>query len=239
MKRKDDTEFLLKKAEEICISLESGYTKCLNEKNIDDKEFKLNILFLLVCLRSTLDYLSKDVCDEYSIVLLAEKHKNFPICDSSKKKFDNWDMVKELKEKNKDLYEYLLSLQPIDNNPKTLKYLKDLVNNNKHDSLTPHAIKPEVGIEIGGIRIKSLTVGYGGRFVDKNGNDLVKTHETINNESVNGLKQKGKINESFSKTQWDEIYFRNIDEKNAITLLKDMTHQVKVIKENIYGFLNK
>jgi hypothetical protein len=239
MKRKDDTEFLLKKAGKILIILESAYAKCLNRKNIHDKEFKLNILFLLVCLRSILDYLSKDICDKYSIEIESKEHRNFPICDVDKKTFDNWDIVKKLKEKNEDLYEYLLSLQPIDNNPRTLKYLKDLVNSNKHDSLTPHAIKQEVGVGINGICFRSLTVGGGGRFVDKNGNDLVRTHETINNENVDGLKQRGKINDSFSKTQWDGIYFKDIDEKNAITLLKDMTHQVKVIKENIYGFLNK
>jgi len=65
--RQKQISFLFKKSETLINTIEEKYLKNIKNKNLEDDEFRIEILFYLVCLRVISDYLMKDIIDYYGI----------------------------------------------------------------------------------------------------------------------------------------------------------------------------
>lgn len=237
--RRNQIDFLFKKADELFLNIEDKYKTAVEGRNIDDNSLKIEILFYLVCFRVVLDYLAQDIRD-FCEIKINKRGIYFPILgnieefNSSKQIF-----VSEIKKQNFSIYSYLLNIQPFSEYGDSRKWLGDfntLVNKNKHDSLTPNVVVEQLGISILGRKVRSITVGAGGRLVDSNGNNLVSTFKRIDHESVDDLRNQGVVSEGFRKEKWDSINFEDIEEP-VPDFLKKVKNNVSSIVVDIYNLL--
>lgn len=241
MNRKSQIKYLFDIAENILDELKLDYERNVKEKNIDDNEFKTKILFFLICLRVILDYIAKDIADNYAIIPTKKREWiKFPIC-LNQKEFLKPEFLNELKKKSQLIYDYLLKIQPIKENNKENIWIwnfNELVNNNKHDQLSPHIIKKTDGISIGNYKLLRLITCNGSEVQDKEGNILIPGNMDVNSENVEEYRKAGKISKAVNREQWDSIHFVGIEE-NLTNFLDKVLSNIKEIEIKIYKMMDK
>ena len=152
----------LEVADEYLRQIETDYTTSLEDKQINPK-LSVRIKNYLENLRSPLDYIAKTICT--SRLGLKESHKSyFPMaCENDKsfqkfvtRNFPNLDTV------DPALYNSLQALQAYQpNGCKALPRLSKLVNQNKHNNLSPQGKKESRGLTINFPGGGSIKVGPG------------------------------------------------------------------------------
>ncbi len=134
--RKSDIIMLIEKSKKMYSTIEIKYKNSLDKKNIDPN-LKIDIKNYCENVRSSLDYLAKEIVFKYCPTANKNDNLYFPIC-KSKSIFDN-KMKKSypnLDENNKSLYDYLENIQSFNNlNNQWLMDFNTLTNENKHEKL--------------------------------------------------------------------------------------------------------
>ncbi len=237
--RKNQIKFLFKRADELIDSIQDRYRLAVESKNVNDDFLKIEILFTLVCFRVILDYLAQDVADICKVPDINKRQIYFPIT-TNKTDFEKFPLVKNLKKLNSAMYSYLYDMQPFPEHGEIrgwLGQMNDLINHNKHDSLSPHSVSENNGISVAGIVARSINVGSGGRIIDKSGRDLVAGPVCITPDSLIGLQRDGKISATFQKVSWTSIHFDGI-ENSVIDVLRQARQKTEAIQKDIYKLLH-
>lgn len=242
--RQKQISFLFKKSETLINTIEEKYLKNIKNKNLEDDEFRIEILFYLVCLRVISDYLMKDIIDYYGITWIPRD--NFPIYGfkklsekdniTAKEEFSRRPLLISIKEKNEGLYNYIIDIQWFNWEAKLrIAHFLDLVNHNKHDQLSPNIIKENESINYNWIRFWWIIMCNTWRLLD-NWKDIIKPNTNVTPKNIEELKSTGDISPDFRKEIRDSIHFSWIQE-NIIDFLKKTSREISKITEDIYGFL--
>jgi len=134
--RKNSIKALIAKAEGSILKIEKEYNESLKQKTVNPN-LKIEIKNYCENLRSTLDYLAREIVDAYCPNANPKNRLYFPILpnlnafqNKMKQSYPN------LQTNCKDIYDYLLSIQPFqkDDN-KWLHFFNKLNNENKHENL--------------------------------------------------------------------------------------------------------
>lgn len=239
MGRLEDIGVLLEVADEQLEKIEAEYRKSLNGQAISPK-LPAYIKNYLENLRSPLDYIAREVCEK--ILAKTKAHITyFPIsCENSKafiaymnKYFPGLDVA------NKQLYTVLEEIQTYNHSGcQALPKLSKLVNENKHNQLSPQTQTERKGLEIefpGGSRI-SMGPGSsisGGGIISSGGGWISPGGGTISGDSparVGG----GGVNQTI--TRWISFTF-DATSDNVLNLLKACRDDADIILNRVKPFL--
>jgi len=185
MRRTEQIQSLLAVSKQQLSRIEESYNSSLHKKSIDP-ELQILIKNYLENLRSALDYLAREILEN---ILLEEKNKKvyFPITKKNQSFNDFKSLIGKylprLDSIRKDIFDALEKIQPYHDDYEWLADFAILVNNYKHQDLTPQekieiervSIKDKCGGEVqyspgifnpnGGITIRpgqSLIISAGG-----------------------------------------------------------------------------
>lgn len=136
MARADNIKVILQKAEKQMEQIEKEYNTSLHNKEIKP-ELKVDIKNFFENLRSVLDYLAHEIRESVHVKNLGSKIFYFPILPNFtdfESRMKQW--FPQLEQNNKDLYDYLLSLQPFSGtDQKWIQNFNTVNNGNKHGDL--------------------------------------------------------------------------------------------------------
>lgn len=230
MARQSSIKAQLKRAEEILPKIEAEYNDSLHKKQISE-DLKLDIQTFCGHLRSTLDYLAKDIVEKHCPNAKTSDRLYFPISG------DNTSFVKlmaksypDLITNCPDLYNYLESIQPyVKNENKWLTQFNKVNNENKHNDLVEQTRIENKTITVTGQDGGSVSWGSGVTFgsgVRVMGVPIdPRTQLPVQNNIV---KTEIKI--------WVDFKFNEI-EVSALWLLKESLNQIDSINSTAINYL--
>jgi hypothetical protein len=169
MQLSSDIQELIDKSKKDLETIKEEYNKSLNEKQISTS-LKISIKNCLENLRSSLDYLGKQIYNENNCN--GSKRTYFPIFSKDKASFDRFmqDNYPNLDTINQIIHNKLEDIQFF-KNPTENQWMSDLVtlvNENKHEKLSPQTRteRKELSISSGGTGIRlsggaSIRMGSG------------------------------------------------------------------------------
>lgn len=239
MGRLGDINVLLEVSDEQLQKIEAEYNKSLNSKAISPK-LPAYIKNYLENLRSPLDYLAKEICEKILSKTRGDK-TYFPIsCENSKafaahisKYLPGLDVV------NKQLYIVLEEIQTYSHSGcQALPKLSKLVNENKHNQLSPQTRTERKGLIIdfpGGSKI-SMGPGSsisGGGIISSGGGWISPGGGTISGDSP---ARAGGGGVTQTVTRWVSFTFDKTGD-NVISLLKACRNDVDDILGRVKPFL--
>jgi len=239
MGRIDDIDALFEVADEQLQKIEAEYDKSLNSQAISPK-LSVYIKNYLENLRSPLDYLAKEICEK--ILSKTKGHKTyFPIsCENSNAFASHMSKyLSGLDVANKQLYTVLEEIQTYSNSGfQALPKLSKLVNENKHNKLSPQTRTERRGLEInfpGGSKI-SMGPGSsisGGGVISSGGGWISPDGGSISGDSPARVGGGGVTQ---TVTRWVSFTFDETGD-NVMSLLKACRQDVEHILDRVKPFL--
>ncbi|MDA2933459.1 hypothetical protein MYX82_03860 [Acidobacteria bacterium AH-259-D05] len=238
MARLDDITSLLEVADELFEEIQTEYDQSLEAQDINPK-LAVNIKNYLENLRSSLDYLATEICEQ--VLSLPKSHKTyFPVACKNKKAFLNFTQnnFPGLDKANSPLHSALETLQHY--NPggcESIAKLSKLVNENKHKRLSTQTRTEERGLNIefpGGAGI-SMGPGAsisGGGIISSGGGWISPAGGTISGDSP------AQVGESIQQTvvKWISFTFKESGD-NVLDLLKKCREDVEKIVAQVKPYL--
>ena len=235
MTRLNDIDALLDGAEELYKRIQTEYEQALETKTLSIL-LPVYIKNYLENLRSALDYMASEISEE--VLSLGKSHKPyFPIVDNSEIDFRT-HMKKNLPDLENilpSLFSFIESMQPYQQaGYKFISKLSKLVNENKHNRLSPQTVSEQKGLDInfsGGAKI-SMGPGSsisGGGIISSGDSWISPAGGSISGEEpvkVGG----GNINQTVIK--WISFTFDESGE-NVLDLLRGCRSEVKMVVEGI------
>lgn len=235
--RKESIDALIDFIKSDYILICSLYEASLRKKELDPV-LRIKVKNYLENARSILDYCAHDIADQLGI----KKEKiYFPFVNKNTNidgfKSDVGRNLPNLAILHEELYKYIESLQPYHNTQGWLSDFADIVNNHKHQDLTPQ-IKvetPSLTITNGGARMSfsggaSMVIGRGASI--SIGGARIFGGQTINAHSQQIF---GDSALTVKKEVWIDFRFNN--SISALPLLKKINDEIPVIISNIYKLL--
>jgi hypothetical protein len=227
MIRKADIEALLQRAETTLQRINSEYENSLQSKTVS-ADLRIDIKDYFGNLRSTLDYIAKDIVDKYCPLAKLNKKMYFPIF-AEQKAFET-EMPRsypDLITNRKRVYDYLESIQPFKSEEnKWLSHFNKLNNINKHDCLVPQKR----------IEIKRVNVNiHGGGSVNWNSSAVTfGPGVSIGGVPVNPNTQlpTPSNTQSVSIESWVDFQFEDI-KVSALWLTKESFDQINRIYNDL------
>lgn len=227
--RKKDVDALLIRSQNDITAIEESYQNCLHAQCIST-ELKIDIKNLCENLRSVLDYIAHDIHDEYCSGANSKSAFYFPILPDNRQfqsQTERW--FPGVYASCPDLWDYLESIQPYNDNKSWLGKFNRVNNENKHESIVeqtrmetqrvnvsfgtgsvswdPNAVKFGSGVFIGGVPVDPQT-------------QMPVPHQS----------------QKVEKITWVDFQFDGINE-SALTLLKKTVAGILSIVKDIYKWL--
>jgi len=239
MSRLDDINVVLGVADELLQEIQTEYVRSLSSKAVSPK-LSVYIKNYLENLRSPLDYLASEICEK--IPSKAKAHKTyFPIsCENTKAFAAHIDRnLPGLDTSNPSLYAVLEELQPYKQSGcKALPKLSKLVNENKHNQLSPQTRTEKRGLTINFPGGASISMGpdasiSGGGVISSGGGWISPAGGTISGDSPARVGEGGVVQ---TVTRWVSFTFDETGD-NVISLLKACRKDVGDILERVKPFL--
>jgi hypothetical protein len=227
MTRISDIEALLKRAEKQLPKIIDEYNKSLAAKSIDS-ELKIDIKDFFSNLRSVLDYLAHEIVEKHCPNADKKDNLYFPI-RSDQPSFEALmkKSYPDLKSNCKDLYDYLLSIQPfINESNKWLSYFNKLNNENKHEKLVEQSKTETKMINVQTNQGSSVTWNPANV---KFGNGVFIGGVPVNPNTQMPLPSN---TQEVTIQIWVDFRFEGID-VSAIWLIKESLNKIKEIYKNI------
>lgn len=237
--RKQGIDELLINVKETLNIIDQEHEKANTDLSV--KEFlKIQIKHVLEDMRSCLDYIANDIYDELFVKSTASKKVDihFPYGkDENAFKAMAGRYFKNLKEKNEEIYNIIIAVQPFKCGSMWLYNLCKMTNINKHEGLVGQKRETQAEIDVSGISIVKVE------------NISENTNITFSGCTFNGIKQKddiyianGKINvgnnDNIDTQIKTEFYFEGTD-INCIELVKNSYLEIVNLVESVYGILNR
>ena len=239
MSRLDDIDAVLGVAGELLQEIQTEYDRSLSSKTVSPK-LSVYIKNYLENLRSPLDYLASEICEK--ILSQTKAHKAyFPIsCENTKAFAVHIDRnLPGLDTLHPSLYVVLEELQPYSSlGCKALPKLSKLVNENKHNQLSPQTRTERRGLTINfpsGARI-SMGPGAsisGGGVISSGGGWISPAGGTISGDTP---ARAGGGGVAQTVTRWVSFTFTETGD-NVISLLKACRKDVGHILDRVNPFL--
>jgi len=239
MSRLEDINTGLEVADELLEEIQAEYNQSLSSKAISPK-LSVHIKNYLENLRSPLDYVASEICEK--ILSISKPHKAyFPVSCENNRAFAAHiaKSLPGLDALNPPLYAVLEELQPYSpSGCKSLPKLSKLVNENKHDQLSPQTRTERKGLIIdfpGGARI-SMGPGAsisGGGVISSGAGWVSPAGGTISGDSP---ARAGGGGVAQTVTRWVSFTFDETGD-NVMSLLKACRKDVDDILERVKPFL--
>lgn len=237
--RKSGIAELLGDVKETITVIDNEYTKANEDLSVKEF-FKIRIKHALEDMRSCLDYVANDIYDEIFYANDGSKKPDihFPYGkDENAFKSMLGRYFKDLKEKNNELYDEIISIQPFKCGSMWLYDLCKTTNTNKHEDLLGQDRKTKADLNIAG-------ANFGFDNFSENGTVL------FTGCTFNGIKQKddiiiqnGKLsagnNEDIVDFEMDTKFFFKDTDINCIDLVKDSYSGILKFVDEVYRILNK
>ena len=239
MSRLDDVNALLEVVDELLQKIQSEYDESLSNKTISPK-LSVHIKNYLENLRSPLDYLACEICENILSINKANK-TYFPISCENNKAFVSHiaKYLPGLDTVNPSLHKVLEQLQLYKlSGCKALPKLSKLVNENKHNRLSPQTRTEKRGLIInfpGGANI-SMGPGTsisGGGIISSGNSWISPAGGTISGDSPARVGGGGVTQ---TVTRWVSFIFDETGD-DVISLLKECRKDVRSILGQIKPFL--
>ena len=139
--RLSEAKALVEAARSGTVRLRPHYEVALSERNADDTTVRIEIKGILEQLRSALDYCAAELHERFAVGSARKKRVYFPIAPRGSKSSDFLCRVRETMrgvENRQDIVDLLSSFQEFsDPDNDWLPDLRTVVNENKHERLTP------------------------------------------------------------------------------------------------------
>lgn len=232
--RKEDIVELLEDTKESIYSIEKNYIEAINDESVKST-LKVRVKNCLENLRSCLDYISCDVYEKH----YKKKAKNiyFPYGKSKQDFESNLNKkFKDLKDKSKDIYDIIESIQPYKCGDSWLVNLCLFTNKNKHDNLSKQKREDFSTLYVNNIKLAKVGKGSSISFsgctfgnIHQGGDIKIQDRELI---------LEGKINCDINKIDWVNFKFENTD-IDILELLKVSYREINILKDKIYNILIK
>lgn len=239
MSRLNDINAVLEVADESLKKIQAEYDQSLSSKAISTK-LSVYIKNYLENLRSPLDYLASEICEK--LLSISKAHKAyFPISCENNGAFATHlsRNLPRLDALNLPLYTVLKELQPYQpSGCKALPKLSKLVNENKHNQLSPQTRTERRGLTINFPGGASISMGpgasiSGGGVISSGGGWISPAGGTISGDSP-ARAGGGGVNQTV--TRWVSFTFDETGD-NVISLLKACREDVGDILERVKPFL--
>ena len=239
MSRLDDINAVLEVADELLQQIQAEYDGSLSSKNVSPK-LSVYIKNYLENLRSSLDYLVSEICEK--ILSQTKVHKAyFPIsCENAKAFKAHTDKnLPGLNQLHPSLYVALKEIQPyMPSGYKALPKLSKLVNENKHNQLSPQTRTEKRGLTIDFPGGSSISMGpgssiSGGGLISSGGAWVSPAGSTISGDSPASV-GGGEVRQTV--TSWVSFTFDATGD-NVISLLRDCRKDVVDILGRVKPFL--
>ena len=227
--RKADVDALLQRSERDFVAVRAAYDKALHDRSIS-AELRIDIKNLCGNLRSSLDYLAKDIREKHCPNANPNSRFYFPILPDAlqfQNQMNNW--FPGLRAACVDLWNYLESVQPYQSASTWLGKFNRVNNENKHESL----------VEQTRIETHRVNVSFGGGTVNWDpGAVKFGAGVFIGGVPVNPITQMPAPHPSqtVQKITWVDFRFDGIDE-SAIALLQNSLTGIKQIAFDCYQWL--
>lgn len=229
VKRKGDIDSLVLNIQLEYKNIEDLYNSSLHEKEVSS-DLKIKIKNYLENVRSILDYCAHDIAD---IIGVTNNIIYFPIVEKSSNinKFQGsvGRNLPKLYLVNKDLFDYIESIQPYNQNYEWLADFVTVTNDTKHSQLTPQT-KTETQ------RVISQHVGGGSVSWDPS-SVRFGTGVFINGAPVNPYNQLPVSTPETTVTKEVWIDFKFNDSISALPLLRKIYDEIPAIVESIYKII--
>lgn len=227
--RKNDIDSLISNIQKEYKEIENLYNSSLYKKEIDSN-LKIKVKNYLENARSILDYCAHDIADVAGI-------KNniiyFPIVGKSSNSNSFQGNIgrnlPKLDSLNKNLFNYLESIQPYNSKYNWVADFVEVINNTKHSQLTPQT-KTETQ------RITSQHIGGGSVSWDPSA-VIFGSGVSINGAPVNPITQLPVSTPTTIITKEIWVDFRFNDSISALPLLKKIYEEIPIIVESIYKLM--
>lgn len=224
MGRKEDITAIINEVEETFPMIEKSYDESLHQQDISYK-LKVEIKNYLENLRSVLDYLANEINEKYCTT---KTKAYFPMYCKDSTRYGKFmeRYFPGLKDKNRSLYNLLESYQPYA--PKALSVLSSfgiLVNENKHEELSPQTKEEKRGLKLdfrggGGITLlPGASIKGTGRIIS--GRSTI----SLNGDTVSGDSPLSQIPDDITQTVivWVSFRFDCINEEVLLFLNRILT----------------
>ena len=237
MGRKEDIEAVIDEEVAAFPRIKKAYDESLHQQEISPK-LKVEIKNYLENLRSVLDYLASEINERYCI---KKTKAYFPMsCEDAtayalfmKRHFPG------LKDSNRSLYKLLESYQPYA--PKassTLSLFGVLVNENKHEELSPQTRREKRGLKLDFRGGGGITLGPGGRITGTG--KIIAGGSTISLEdsTISGDSPLIQVPDGITQTVlvWVSFHFACIDEE-VLPFLDEILARVRQIYADLMKIL--
>lgn len=233
MSRYNDIQAHLHIADKSLEMIERSYQTSLKDREIHP-QLKIEIKNYLENLRSVLDYLAKEIHERYC----SKKTKTyFPTSCNDRYAFANHmrRYFPGLEVARKDIYDKLESYQLyVPNAPKCLPLFASLVNENKHDRLSPQTRTEKRGLKLDFSGGGGITLGPGARITGT-GRIVSGGHVLdLRGKTISGDSPAEDIPETIKQTViiWVGFRFDAID-REVLPFLKEILGVVKGITSDL------
>ena len=216
MKIPESITSMFNRAEELIGDLMKEYKKCIESGNISEKA--KNITHEIIeKYRNILDHSFRIYWDKKYLCLYKDEHVPvyFPIYEK-RSSFENrleWQKMKNLKNKDPHMYDFLLNHQVFTN--KKYQWLFDLsrmVGKGKHERFSEQ-VRKDFNIH--------LIESFGGKMSWAEDLGKIREIDDVKDKMIDEMIQRAKINPSISHKIRKSVSFRlKDDERDAITFLE-------------------
>lgn len=229
MARADNINVILQKAEKQIEHIEKEYNNSLHDKEIKP-ELKVDIKNYFENLRSVLDYLANEIRESSYVNNTVSKIFYFPILPNLtdfESRMDQW--FPQLKQNNKALYDYLLSLQPFQGADQVwIQQFNKVNNENKHGDLVEQAREEHERVHVTNNQGDELSwdpksVKFGSRVATFGAPIDPNTQMPIPSPSI-----------QVKRILWVDFQFAGLN-VSALALMKKALKEIKMINEQIYS----
>ncbi|MCT8138650.1 hypothetical protein H1D32_13400 [Anaerobacillus sp. CMMVII] len=219
----EDSKILIDQSKQLLHEIEHIYEQDIRI-GVDSPLLRVKIKLYLENINSALDYTAYKIFLEYCANAIKEREPDkysfregrvyFP-CLEEKSKFDNYinDRFKYLSAEKEEIIDILAKYQPFPLRSKWLKYLKELVNNNKHRYLSVHSCQTHTHFDNlimpGGAQFRNLTIVTEGDSVP-----IAYGDQPIDFQNPNTIPEGTVFKGSVEK----DFYFKEIDQPVLKTL---------------------
>lgn len=242
--RKDQVDALLNHARKNLVQIERQYRKALHEKKIPIS-LQIDVKILMETLKSALDYMAHDI---YETIIMpvrnkagkeAIKKQNFPY---GKNENDFKSMVgsnlPNLHSLAPTVYSIIEALQPHKSGDDWLCDFCEILNEKKHDTLSPQRREEKRGLKAKFPGGSGISMGAGASI---SGTGTIRSGPgriTLNNEKISGDSPARNVSGGVAQTivRWIYFKFSNTDTE-VLPLLKKALNSIEQLFNDLYSKL--
>lgn len=235
--RKENIDALITSIKSDYVSIHSLYEASLSKKELDPS-LKIKVKNYLENARSILDYCAHDIADKLGI----KKEKiYFPFVNKTTNidgfKSEVGRNLPNLEMLHENLYKYIESLQPYHSAQVWLANFIDIVNNHKHQDLTPQIKTESPSLSISNKSTRMSFSGGASMVIGRGASISIGGARIFGGQTINANSQQifGDPALTIKKEIWVDFKFN--DSISALPLLKKIHDEIPVIIFNIYKLL--